>query len=87
MLFQTHHRGIGSIDPLEGWDNVARAGSRGREVPLRGDVSHNRRVFNMTKASSGAASGRGLSLDWISFFVALGLVALVRAGVFGVVPW
>jgi hypothetical protein len=37
---------------------------------------------------SNPPSGRsGLSLDWISFLVALGLVALVRAGLLGNVPW
>jgi hypothetical protein len=29
----------------------------------------------------------GLSLDWISLLVALGLVALVRAGLLGKIPW
>ena len=88
MLFQTHHRGIGSIDPLEGWENVTSGRiAYAHGVPLRSDVCHNRRVFNMTKGSSGVASRPGLSLDWISFLVALGLVALARAGVLGAVPW
>jgi hypothetical protein len=41
----------------------------------------------MTNHASGVPIRPGLSLDWISFLVALGLVALVRAGVLGSVPW
>jgi hypothetical protein len=41
----------------------------------------------MTKYPSAGAKGAGLSLDWISFLVALGIVALVRAGLLAGVPW
>jgi hypothetical protein len=41
----------------------------------------------MTNQPSGGRTRPGLSLDWISFLVALGLVALVRAGLLGSVPW
>ena len=41
----------------------------------------------MSNLTSAAPSRPGLSLDWIAFIVALGLVAAVRAGLLGGVPW